>query len=121
MSISSFAGYILTELFRKPGNWRQFNKQTSSTFSTSNDNAHLFAKWLFNYFYKNAEAATGGLLWKKLFLKISQYSQENACVGVSFQFIILRIILEHLFWKTPATAASENVHETSDYDETEKH
>ena len=30
------------------------------------------------------EAATGGVLWKRLFLKISQYSQENACVGVSF-------------------------------------
>ena len=24
-----------------------------------------------------SEAATGGVLWKKLFLKISQYSQEN--------------------------------------------
>ena len=33
----SFIGYILTELFRKPDNWRQIYKQTSSTFSTSND------------------------------------------------------------------------------------
>ena len=31
-----------------------------------------------------SEAATGGVLFKKLFLKISQYSQENTCVGVSF-------------------------------------
>ena len=30
------------------------------------------------------EAATGGVLKKKLFLKILQYSQENSCVGVSF-------------------------------------
>ena len=30
------------------------------------------------------EAATKGVLWKKLFLKISQYSQEKACVGVTF-------------------------------------
>ena len=30
------------------------------------------------------EAATGGALLKKVFLKISQISQENACVGVSF-------------------------------------
>ena len=29
------------------------------------------------------EAATRGILKKKLFLKISQYSQENACIGVS--------------------------------------
>ena len=30
------------------------------------------------------EAATGGVLDKKAFFKISQYSQENICVGVSF-------------------------------------
>ena len=30
------------------------------------------------------EAATSGVLYKKLFLKISQNSQENNCVGVSF-------------------------------------
>ena len=30
------------------------------------------------------EAAPGGALLKKLFLKISQYSQENIFVGVSF-------------------------------------
>ena len=30
-----------------------------------------------------AEAATGGVLWKKVFLKISQNSQENTCAGVS--------------------------------------
>ena len=32
-----------------------------------------------------SEAATGGVLWKKLFLKIGQYLRENACVGVSLQ------------------------------------
>ena len=31
-----------------------------------------------------AEAATGGVLWKKVFLKISQNSQENPCARVSF-------------------------------------
>ena len=30
------------------------------------------------------EAATGGVLQKKLFLKILQSLQENTCVGVSF-------------------------------------
>ena len=28
------------------------------------------------------EAATGGVLQKKLFLKVSQYSQENKCVSL---------------------------------------
>ena len=31
-----------------------------------------------------SEAATGGALWEKVFLKISQNSQENTCVGASF-------------------------------------
>ena len=30
-----------------------------------------------------AETATGGVLQKKVFLKISQNSQENTCIGVS--------------------------------------
>ena len=30
------------------------------------------------------EAATGGVLSKKLFLKISKTSHENTCVGVCF-------------------------------------
>ena len=34
------------------------------------------------------EAATRGVLWKKLFIKISQYSQENNCVGVSFNKVV---------------------------------
>ena len=33
---------------------------------------------------KLPEAGTGVVLWKKMFLKISQYLQENPCVGVSF-------------------------------------
>ena len=31
-----------------------------------------------------AEAATRGVLWKKVFLEISQNSQENTCVRASF-------------------------------------
>ena len=30
------------------------------------------------------QAATGGVLLKKLFLNVSKYSQENTCVRVSF-------------------------------------
>ena len=34
------------------------------------------------FFYK--EAATGGALQKKVFLKISENSQENTCVRMSY-------------------------------------
>ena len=38
---------------------------------------------------------------KKLFLKISQYSPQNTCVGDSFlKFGILRNFLQDLFWRT---------------------
>ena len=37
MPIFSLIGYIMMELFRKTGNWRQISKHTSSTFCTSND------------------------------------------------------------------------------------
>ena len=46
---------------------------------------------MYNYVNKNYErvehmweVATGGALWKKVFLKILQNSQENNCVGISF-------------------------------------
>ena len=35
-------------------------------------------------FTENAEAATGGVLLKRTFLKISQISQGITCVGVPF-------------------------------------
>ena len=38
---------------------------------------------LFNRF-QGTEAVTGGVLWKKLFLEISQNSQENTSARVSF-------------------------------------
>ena len=40
-------------------------------------------KWLCTYTIF-AEAAARGVLWKKVFLEISQNSQENTCVKVSF-------------------------------------
>ena len=39
---------------------------------------------LFRTQFSKVEAAIGAILWKKLFLEISQNSQENTCVGVSF-------------------------------------
>ena len=32
-----------------------------------------------------SEATIGGVLWKKVFLKILQFSRENTSVGVSFE------------------------------------
>ena len=69
MPLFSFIGYILTELFRKPDNWRQTYKQMSSTFYTSNDvsrrkNYQYVTARLRNsccsFFKKKTEAPTGG-------------------------------------------------------------
>ena len=35
-------------------------------------------------FYNGTEATIGGVLSEKVLLKISQISQENTCIGVSF-------------------------------------
>ena len=40
--------------------------------------------WLYYAVVQLSEAVKRGVLSKKLFLKISQYSQENTCVGFSF-------------------------------------
>ena len=34
--------------------------------------------------FQVTEAVTGGVLWKNMFVKTSQNSQENTCLGVSF-------------------------------------
>ena len=39
---------------------------------------------LFQLFVRCPEATTGGVLWEKVFTEISQKSQENTCVSVSF-------------------------------------
>ena len=41
-------------------------------------------KSLKQHFFNNSEALTGGVLWKKVFLEISQNSRENTCATVSF-------------------------------------
>ena len=43
------------------------------------------------------EAATAGVLWKKMFLKNLQYSQEITCIGVSF---LRSFLIKHLFSRT---------------------
>ena len=85
MPVFGFIWYTLMELFRKPDNWQQIYKQTSSTLYTSNDvsrrKKHYVITWLQNS------------CWIVLFLKkyrssyrikISEAPQENNCVGVFF-------------------------------------
>ena len=43
-----------------------------------------------------AEAATGGVLWKKVFLKILQNSQENTCAS---NFIKKETLAQGFFWE----------------------
>ena len=85
----SFIWYTLTELFRKPDNWQQIYKQTSSTFYTSSNASrrknllvrhYRVAKKLFNNSFKDTEAATGGVLYKKAVLKnFSNFTGKHPC------------------------------------------
>ena len=63
-----------------------------------------------NYKKKTIRSSHHMCYAKKLFLKILQYSQENAHVGVSFKFSNTGVFLwilwnfkEHLIWRTSAT------------------
>ena len=47
------------------------------------------------YFFKRTEAAARRCSIKKVFLKISQNSQENTCAGASF---FHKVAVEHLWW-----------------------
>ena len=44
------------------------------------------------------EAATRGVIWKKVFLEISQNSQENTCVRVSFLIKDFFNFIKKRFW-----------------------
>ena len=47
------------------------------------DHAGFFVKYFTTTHRLHPEAASGGVLWKKVFLKISQNSQENTCARVT--------------------------------------
>ena len=64
----------------------EFSKVSKNTFFTE----HL---WTTASAFSFSEAATGGVLWKKVFLKISENSQENTFGLRNFQ--------KHLFYRTP--------------------
>ena len=51
-----------------------------------------------------SEAATGGALWNKVFLKISQNLQKNNCGCLNFEEqLFYRTPLKDGFWLFPAT------------------
>ena len=50
---------------------------------------------------KITEAATGGVLWKKVFLKISQILQENTCA-------VFFLINWQIFWPAPLWKRDSN-------------
>ena len=85
-----------------------------------------FLMYVVIFTFNSPDTATRGVLWKNALLKVSQYSQENTCAGVSFQEncrssgdrntgVFLRILwnfYKHLFWKTSAKSClwlSENM------------
>ena len=99
--IFSFIRDTLTELFRKPDNWRQIYKQTSSTFYTSIDvsrrknnlyvitslpNSCLIAIANFKKYRSSrwrCRSSHQRYSVKKMFLKISNFT-EYTCDGVFF-------------------------------------
>ena len=64
----------------------EFSEISKNTFFTEHLRATASA-------FSFSEAANGGILWKKVFLKILQNLQENTCGLRNFQ--------EHLSYRTP--------------------
>ena len=64
----------------------KFSKISKNTFDTEHLRTTAPA-------FSFSEAAARGVLWKKVFLKISQNLQENTCVLQNFQ--------EHSSYRTP--------------------
>ena len=70
----------------------EFSKISKNTFFTEHLRTTASA-------FSFSEAATGGVLWKKVFLKISQNSQENTFGLRNFQkHLFYRIPLDDCFW-----------------------
>ena len=93
----SFVGYTLTELFRKPDNWQQIYKQTSSSFYTSN---YVFRR---NYFYVIARLWNSCLMTLK---KAKNRSSHLRCKSSHRRCSIKKVFLKnfenftgkHLCW-----------------------
>ena len=81
--------------------------------------SNFFKEHLPTTVFSFSEAATRGVLWKKVFLKISQNSQKNTCGLRNFQeHCFYRTPLDDCFWLFPATlltwGTANSVWKTSD-------
>ena len=90
----------------------EFSKISKNTFFTEHLRTTASA-------FSFSEAATGGVLWKKVFLKILQNSQENTFGLRNFQkHLFYRTSLDDCFWLFRATllkwGTANNVWKTSD-------
>ena len=67
---------------KKPGVWNGLK----TLFKWRHFHLPLSILWIYIFSFQilNSEAATRGIIWKKVFLNILQYLQKNTCVGVSF-------------------------------------
>ena len=59
---------------------------------------HKFYTFIDHSNFLFQEAATAGVLWKKVFLEISQNSQENTCGRVSFLITLPETLLRKRLW-----------------------
>ena len=125
MPIFSFIGYTLTELFRKPDNWRQIYKQTSSTSTLYASKMYREEKNI-STSWQGCEIAVNSAFFVK---KIRKQSQEMFCkkkCSKKFRKLHRKItVLEpffmkwqvsslQVFWKeTPTQVLSCEVCETS--------
>ena len=66
-----------------PWEKREISKILQENLQPCHMSIFFYFAWIL-IFTLNMEAATGGVLLEKLILKISQISQENTCVRVSF-------------------------------------
>ena len=90
----------------------EFSKISKNTFFTEHLRTTASA-------FSFSEAATGGVLWKKVFLKILQNSQENTFGLRNFQkHLFYRAPLDDCFWlfraKLLKWGTANNVWKTSD-------
>ena len=96
----NFVEFLRTPFYRTPLDDCFYN----FTFSfISNFKVHIKINWHDGERSYRSEAATGGVLWNKLFLETSQYSQENTGVESLFNKVWEPATL---FKKAPTTVFS---------------
>ena len=117
-------GYTLTELLKKPDNWRQIYKQTCSTFYTSNTclkrvekkkllgrhNKEIYLRNGCLITFKKMEKQPTLVFYRKAVVKnLAIFTEKHLCWGLLFNSEYCEIFNSTCFQKHLRTAASENV------------